>query len=53
MVDFEYYSEYFGHYSFYHDGQLETLDVTTRPEGTVSDLDNCKTIYDVYEVNKI
>jgi hypothetical protein len=50
MVDFENHDEYRGYYEQFTDAEVAAMDFDTRPEGTVSDLDNCKTIYDVYEV---
>jgi len=38
------------HYEDFTDAEFAAMDTETMPEGTASDLDNCKTIYDVYEV---
>jgi hypothetical protein len=50
MVDFANHDEYRGYYEQFTDEEVAAMDFDTRPEGTVGDLDNCKTIYDVYEV---
>jgi len=39
-----------GYYEDATDAELAAMDFETRPEGTTSNLNNCKTIFDVYEV---